>query len=79
MPEGGNEQCPHGCSEMVYPVGDPLEPANPYCPDCGHIKDNGCDDGCYFDTKSAHAGREADDTEVAEEVMEEALGDDYDV
>lgn len=41
--------CPHGCGDMVLPVGDPMDPAGPYCPDCGHIKGNGCDDGCYYD------------------------------
>lgn len=44
----GYPDCPHGCREMVPPThGDPLEPAEPYCPECGHINGNGCDDGCY--------------------------------
>lgn len=41
--------CPHGCGSMMQPVnGDPLEPDSPYCPECGHIKGNDCDDGCDY-------------------------------
>lgn len=37
--------CPHGHGEMTYPVhGDPLEPADPYCTECGHIL--GTKEGC---------------------------------
>lgn len=39
--------CPHGCGVMVKGVaGEPLEPDDPYCPQCGHIKGHSCDDGC---------------------------------
>lgn len=41
--------CPHGCGEMVRGVqGDPLEPEEPYCTECGHIDGHDCDDGCRF-------------------------------
>lgn len=43
-----DETCPHGCGTMVAPVGDVLEPAMPYCPDCGHIAGTDCGDACYF-------------------------------
>ena len=42
--------CPHGHGEMIRPIaGDPLEPMSPYCPECGHIHGNDCDDGCHYD------------------------------
>ena len=45
-----NEACPHGCGEMIEPVnGDPLEPAVPYCPNCGHIQGKDCEIGCHYD------------------------------
>lgn len=43
-------QCPHGHGDMIYPVGDPLEPEGPYCSECGHIDGNGCDDGCHYES-----------------------------
>lgn len=43
------EQCPHGHGEMMVPVGDPLEPAEPYCEECGHISGRDCDDGCHYE------------------------------
>lgn len=47
-------ECPHGCGLMMNPIhGDPLEPEDPYCPECGHIKGNGCEDGCYYEGATA--------------------------
>lgn len=41
--------CPHGCGEMINGVqGDPLEPEDPYCPDCSHIDGHDCDNGCDY-------------------------------
>lgn len=45
-------ECPHGHGKMMQPVnGDPLEPANPYCSECGHIFGNSCEDGCHYEKK----------------------------
>lgn len=45
--------CPHGHGRMMKPVnGDPLEPDSPYCPKCGHIEGNSCEDGCSYNTKA---------------------------
>lgn len=43
-------ECPHGHGEMIlgFP-GDPLEPEDPYCAECGHIHGNDCSDGCYYE------------------------------
>lgn len=50
--ETGIEKCPHGHGEMIHPVGDVLEPAVPYCPECGHISGNDCDNGCNYNEES---------------------------
>lgn len=43
-------ECPHGHGEMFLGIrGDPLEPEEPYCPECSHIQGNDCDDGCNFE------------------------------
>jgi len=42
----GEEICPHGHGKMIRGVqGDPLEPEEPYCRECGHILGHldGCD------------------------------------
>jgi len=42
------EKCPHGHGKMTIPVGDPLEPPEPYCGECGHISGRSCEDGCHY-------------------------------
>lgn len=66
------QQCPHGHGDMVQPVnGDPLEPAEPYCDECGHISGRDCDDGCNYEAPTIIIDVDGVPYEVTPELRDE--------